>query len=440
MVSLLCPAAAAVLGRTARPMSEAPVTAGRPLPWRRRLIQRSRIARILWERGMEGLTVWGRVWVLLMIVGASLGAPSLAVPIYKVWAATTAVFFLAWPLGFLYRPRKLRAVRHLPGQMAAGETVTYRVRITNEDIRAVHQLEVRERELPWGIDSEDAVVVTALQPGESRDVMLSLRAYNRGIYLLPPLLIGSIYPAALIRWHFPLSGSARLVVTPAYRHLSELDLRLGRQYQPGGLALSSSVGDSVEFFGTREYHQGDNPRHIHWPSWARTGEPVVKEFREEYFVRLALLLDGAAPDAAAVAAFEQAISLTASIADYLSRQDYLIDIFATGRRIYRFRAGRSLAHFDNILEILACLEPAPAVDITELAAEVLPEARRLTAVVMLWTAWDEPRIAFARQLRAVGVGIKGLIVGDRVPATAIPPDLADAITVLLGGRTVGERL
>lgn len=55
--------------------------------------------------------------------------------------------------------------------------------------------------------------------------------------------------------------------------------------------LSSSTGDAIEFVGTRDYREGDPPRNIHWRSWARRGAPVVKEYQEEYFCRIALILD-----------------------------------------------------------------------------------------------------------------------------------------------------
>ena len=54
---------------------------------------------------------------------------------------------------------------------------------------------------------------------------------------------------------------------------------------------------------------------------------------------------------------ESAISLSASIADSLSATEHLIDIFAAGPELYVFRAGRQLAHFDNVLEILASVAP-----------------------------------------------------------------------------------
>jgi hypothetical protein len=53
---------------------------------------------------------------------------------------------------------------------------------------------------------------------------------------------------------------------------------------------------------------------------------------------------------------EAAISLSASVADALSRGEYLIDLFAAGPELYVFRAGRHTAHFENILEIVACVE------------------------------------------------------------------------------------
>ena len=37
--------------------------------------------------------------------------------------------------------------------------------------------------------------------------------------------------------------------------------------------------------------EGDPLRKIHWRSWARRGKPVVKEYQEEYFSRIALVLD-----------------------------------------------------------------------------------------------------------------------------------------------------
>ena len=147
---------------------------------------------------------------------------------------------------------------------------------------------------------------------------------------------------------------------PRFFSLERLPLPAGRRYQPGGIPLASSLGDSIEFVGTREYREGDPLRRIHWRSWARRGLPVVKEYQEEYFSRIALVLDTFLPRRARGAdrrRFEAGVSVLASIADHFGRSEDVVDIFAAGPDIYEVSAGRSLAYLENVLDVLACLEP-----------------------------------------------------------------------------------
>ena len=62
-----------------------------------------------------------------------------------------------------------------------------------------------------------------------------------------------------------------LLAYPRFYHMEEFVVPVGRRYQPGGIPLSSSTGDAIEFLGTREYREGDPVRNIHWRSWARAG-------------------------------------------------------------------------------------------------------------------------------------------------------------------------
>ena len=49
--------------------------------------------------------------------------------------------------------------------------------------------------------------------------------------------------------------------------------------------------------------------------------------------------------------------MLASIADHMSRSEEVVDIFAAGPDLYEVSAGRSLGYLDNVLDVLACLEP-----------------------------------------------------------------------------------
>ena len=156
---------------------------------------------------------------------------------------------------------------------------------------------------------------------------------RRGRYVIPAPTVRATDPLGLVAGSARALAEEALIVYPRFYAMESFHLPLGRRYQPGGIPLASHTGDSLEFLGTREYQQGDPMRHIHWRSWARVGKPVVMEFQEEYFSRIALILDTFVPKRARaedVQAFEAAISVVASVADFFSRSDHVVDIFGGG--------------------------------------------------------------------------------------------------------------
>ena len=216
-----------------------------------------------------------------------------------------------------------------------------------------------------------------------------------------------------------------VVVVPRYFTISEFEVPLGRRYQPGGIPLSSSTGDAIEFVGTREYREGDPIRSIHWRSWARRGEPVVKEQQEEYFCRLALILDTFLPQRATeeeAAAFEAGISVLASIADYFSRGEYVVDILAAGPDVYQVSAGRSLAYLDNILDVLACLDPCYDPPFSRIGPHLFDKLAQLTTVVAVLQDWDDERERFVAQVSQQGTSVRGFVVRDGPTTKPIPTD------------------
>src|SRR5262245_18946709 len=163
--------------------------------------------------------------------------------------------------------------------------------------------------------------------------------------------------------------------------MDAFDVPAGRRYQPGGIPLSSSTGDAIEFVGTRDYREGDPVKNIHWRSWARRGEPVVKEYQEEYFCRIAIILDTflpRKPRPADAAGFEAAISVAASIADFFSRSEYIVDILAAGPDIYEVSVGRSLGYLGNILDVLSCLEPSYAPPFKSIGPHLFDKLAQIT--------------------------------------------------------------
>jgi uncharacterized protein (DUF58 family) len=218
-----------------------------------------------------------------------------------------------------------------------------------------------------------------------------------------------------------------LLVLPRRYPVARLQAPGHRRLQPGGVSLASSVGDSQEYMGLRNYRPGDSPRHIHWAAWARSGEPVVKEYQDEYFARQALVLDSYAPPERA-AELEAAVSVAASLVEPLQGPDSLLDLMFVGERAYTFTAGRGLASSQGLLEILACVQPSRGTDFPVLTKAVLQHAPRLSACLCVLLAWDESRRELVARLRALALPVRVILIGgeddpDPGPLTDRPADL-----------------
>jgi len=369
------------------------------------------------------LTSAGRALVWALVAAAVLRLGALSPPLYVALGLLASTGIVAVVMGLAFRPN-VTLSRRLPPPPSAGDVWHYDVQIENTSRRLVRDLRVEERRLPATLrPAGKPVVVPVLAPGERATVRVSLSCVRRGAYTLGHLQAASSFPLGLLKLGRVQPVSDRLLVYPAFTRLTEFAVPVGKAYQPGGIPVASRIGESMELAGLRDWRDGDRPRDVHWPAFARTGRLVVRERMEEHFTRLALVLDIEISRWADAPVFERGLSAAAAIADALARRDHIIDIFAAGETVYRFQAGRALAHVENILDLLACLEPGSHLDVDALAAEILPLSRRLSAVIVVLTCWDEVRAGVIDLLRAQGLTVRVLCVRPDTPITGLPPHL-----------------
>lgn len=82
---------------------------------------------------------------------------------------------------------------------------------------------------------------------------------------------------------------ARAVARACQAYLLDRDLR--RTVGSLGHVRGAGVGSSVDFHDYREYQPGDDPRHVDWAVYGRTGELNVRLFHEEVHPSVDVLLD-----------------------------------------------------------------------------------------------------------------------------------------------------
>jgi uncharacterized protein (DUF58 family) len=188
--------------------------------------------------------------------------------------------------------------------------------------------------------------------------------------------------------------------------------------------LTSDVGESPEYIGNREYRPGDSQRRVDFKSWARLGRPVIREYQEEYYCRVALILDTHVTGwrrrpRAGFPELEAAVSLSAAVADALSRGEYIIDIFAAGPELYVFRAGRHTAHFENVLEILACVDECRRNPFEVVTPALADELGNISTVICVFLDWDESREELLQIALDSGCSAKVLVVRDSATTRAL---------------------
>lgn len=383
------------------------------------------------------LTPGGKALVLGGVVLGSFASTSMDIPLFHLLFALFFLGLLALCAGFVYRPR-LRISGSLPKTATAAHDVTATFTVFNASRLPSFDVGVRFFDLPEHIRvAEIAHVAREIPPQSAASFPVTVRATRRGVYEVPRLHAFSMFPFGICRAGSAYVDNRPLLVLPDFHPLTALDVPIGARYQPGGIALTSNVGESAEYIGNREYRYGDPVRHIDFRAWGRIARPVVKEFQEEYFCRVALVLDTYVPRRGGSlmtfalhaarriasrnrphpdAPLEAAISLTASIADVLARGEHVIDLFAAGPKLHVFRAGRHISHLDNILEILACVDPCATNPFETLAPALNDELSTISTVICVFLHWDAARVELLRSSLENGCGLKVILIEEDTSA------------------------
>jgi len=404
------------------------------------LLFRSYVARTLWAVYTRALTRPGRwlFWITLLL--AFSGSLTLDAPFYLLFSYAAALWLIAFAVAALTHPRVEIRARHAD-RVSAGSRMPVELTVSSLGRIALHELTVAPRRLPLTMEvlPPDGVTIDRLGPGETRRARLELVCNRRGVYSLHGYRVQTSFPIGLLNAVAATQESERLIVFPAYEPLRHLAIPLGHRYHPGGVAMASTVGQAMEYAGNREFQEGDDVRTIDWRATARLGDLIVREYREEYFHRVAIILDtqiqkqGSAPDEA----LESALSLAAAISEYLARGEYLVDIFAAGDALYHLTAGRSLAYLDQILEILACVEGAACEPFQQIRPVLAEHLEKINTVFFIFLDWTESRQVLMEDSRLAGSAVRAWIVREGL-CTQPPP--ADGAVEVLTPLRISEGL
>lgn len=340
-------------------------------------------------------------------------------------------------LGFIFRP-KLNIIRKTPERVRAGNPIKIEYTISN--LRSIpawnlHLDPINQQK--WLKLEADIASLDLIKGKKTTSISAYMQSERRGEFILKPPFAASAFPFGITKWTCRNKTCQKVRVYPRFEPLNSLSLPVNSRFQREGTSMVSHVGESLEFHACRDFRTGDNAKHIHWPTTARKGELIVREFQEEHLCRIALIVDTYIPSHSHFFKFkpkkyfpdfEAALSLTAALSHNLAHGDYIVDIFAAGPNVYHFKGGRSLAQLDQILDILACIEPNRNNPISELEATVAEEIAGIGSVMLLLLKWDKARRKLVEQLQSYGIATKIIFITEDRKNIKEIPDNADLYT------------
>ena len=370
--------------------------------------------------------------LFLLLAGIAIGIFALDVGARQTFVFWSLLFGLGTVPFALNRFRKfpLRLSRNITPKVGAGSTVTYSITLENLGETPITDLHVRDEGLPWSIrpilQARLGQAVPPIQPGQKCKVQLQTRFQARGVFDLPALRAEYVDYLGLTRCGKTFTHPSRVTVYPQVYPVATIDLSRVRVHQPGGIPLAASVGESPEFRGLRAYRPGDPLRHISWKAFARLGKPIVREFQGEYFRRVAVVLDTHTNGKKhSYDDFEAAVSLVASISQFFEDNEYVIDLFAAGPKVYYLCTGRSLGHLNDVLELLACVQPCQDDTFPHVDDSLRTLLGHLSALVLVSTDWREDSRKFYREIAGEVPELKVLCVRSDETTLPLTDDVAD---------------
>jgi len=233
--------------------------------------------------------------------------------------------------------------------------------------------------------------VMHLPSGQARTVRIEFLCDRRGRYTIGPTHVATTDPFGLFRSQGVLGGTHSIIVYPATVELQGFSL------PPADLPGEGRYRRRTHFVtpnaaGIREYAYGDSYNRIHWPSTARTGKLMVKEFELDPASETWVILDLDARvqlGEGLEGTEEYAVTTAASVAKRYLDANRPIGLLAYGSNLTVRAPDRGAHQLAHIMESLALAKASGRVALAELLTGEARRFGRFSTLLVITPSCDE---------------------------------------------------
>lgn len=387
---------------SSRPASRRPATQAREAAARLRLTVapgRERIRSLIGRfvapaAGVISPLGWvlAAVVVLLWVLATTFGWQEAAV------AAMLGLLLILLGIGFILGKSSYGVELDLARtRVAVGDRAIGSVAVSNTSTKALLPAAL---ELPVG--SATAIFhLPRLAPGQVHEDLFSIPTQRRDVIVVGPVRSVRADPLGLLRRQVLWTDPVDLFVHP--RTVPLVGSAAGFIKDLEGLPTKELSNADVSFHALREYVPGDDRRHIHWKTTARTGTLMVRQFEETRRSHLALALSTNTGEYASDTEFELAVSVAGSIGLQAIREQRNLSVLTQAGPL-RSETGR------NLLDDMTRIDGRPgrigALDLARTTADTVPNASVVFFIVGPHVTPSQLRSCAA----AIPVGIRCIAV------------------------------
>jgi uncharacterized protein (DUF58 family) len=384
------------------------------------------------------LRILDRSWVLILILIVSLlGALTIGDALFfNLVYLTSAILVLSYIWAWL-NVHWVKVTRHVrTSHVQVGGFVEERLVLQNTGPLPKLWIELKDRSnLPLHRASR---VVSNLGGKRQRSWPVRTPCYRRGRFMLGPIELVSSDPFGLfpLTKKLPKEFSSHVVVYPMAVDLPAFQPPVGEQI--GGEASRRRTHYvTTNVSGIREYAFGDSFNRVHWPSTARTGRMMVKEFELDPIADVWIILDmekrvqaGLSYDeipspklpevhweklpefSLPPSTEEYAVTVAASLAKHFLRQNRNLGLITYANLQHRdiAQSDRGERQLTRIYEMLAVTQANGNIPLAEVLAAESMHLSRNTTVIIVSAAPDLDWVIAARNLNNRGVRVTAIVV------------------------------
>jgi uncharacterized protein (DUF58 family) len=370
------------------------------------------------------------LWIFLLIAAIGTGRD----PLYNLWYLLTAllVFSFLWAWTGVRWVRVKRHTRTTRSQV--GKIAEERLVVENQGWLPKLWLEVRDHSsLP---NHHVSWVINSLGARKTYARTIQTRCQQRGRFTLGPLTLASGDPFGLFKTSRELAEplEAPFIVYPATVDVPMFAPLVG--YLPGGDTMRRrTFYVTTNVSGVRDYAPGDSFNRIHWPSTARTGRLISKEFELDPTADVWLFLDlqrsiqiepswssasaqqsvrmpwEVGPELELVpSTVEYGVTIVASLAKHFIARDRAVGFVAYCPRREIIPADRGERQLTKILETLSVIRADGHIPLSEVIMAEGTHLNRNTTAILVTPTDDSYWIAAGRDISQRGVRVVAVLI------------------------------